>query len=397
MRLRKHHVAAVGGLLLLALRPSMAGAGNPGSGTGRYEVVTHHGESYQATSFAFGKSKAFIDTAGTHVSVPTVDIDFYETFRRNLRSGSSNVLAMTTGSMLRFDDIDVEKGQVRIGVGDGGSVTVPESLIDYEASVREGAMVRLPAGAGDTVVVTRSGAAGGGGGGDDGSWPSPPSYDDGSGGSEPEMAPIAIPASPDGLSRRPSRGVPMAPPLLSSGSKPMNGGTGGARLATPGAARAFGGGRADTTVDSADDGSIAAPDQSPVPFEPGPTPGSKDIPGAQQPSGQTVLLLSTSYAGMLGGLGVVVNYPPTAQIQQPVSFTGFASGLMTNSNPTQAGTFKIAGAASPPGVTGPGEFLRMTFTWTGRALTASDFRVAVTAVDPSSVAAHGFSTEVTVI
>jgi hypothetical protein len=63
---------------------------------------------------------------------------------RNAESGAGNVIVFETGAFFRFETIEIAKGRVVLGLGDQGRVTVPEQVVDFEESVREGATVRLP-------------------------------------------------------------------------------------------------------------------------------------------------------------------------------------------------------------------------------------------------------------
>jgi hypothetical protein len=101
-----------------------------------------------------------------------------------------------------------------------------------------------------------------------------------------------------------------------------------------------------------------------------------------------VLLVSTPYSGEIDGLQVTVTFPPNLRVVQPVQFSGFAASLpmpVVNANiPGQVQMIAVSTDQGGQGVQAGGEFLRLTFAWTGRAPTAQQFAVAVKATDPQT-------------
>lgn len=124
-----------------------------------YEVVTFDGREIVIDALAHVDDQHVLVTAEGLVVLEPGEIDFYRTFARNLETGG-NVLVFRNGGFLRFESVHLEDGAATIGIGGGGSIRVPELLIDFQASVLEGALVQLPEGAGGGVTVARARAAG---------------------------------------------------------------------------------------------------------------------------------------------------------------------------------------------------------------------------------------------
>ena len=89
-------------------------------------------------------------------TIPAGDIDFYNTFVRNLAAGTGNVVVFRNGRFFRFESLRIANGYARVELGGGSSFTISERLIDFEASVLEGALVQLPKDAGGEVAVAKA-------------------------------------------------------------------------------------------------------------------------------------------------------------------------------------------------------------------------------------------------
>jgi hypothetical protein len=144
-------------VLLLALAASALAAD---AGPAPYEVVTAAGDVLPADSIEFAGDTCLLTLGESATRLDSGDIDYYRTFRRNADRGSGNVVVFRTGAFFRFESLDFARSQLRLGLGEQGQVTVPEGLIDFEQSVREGATVRLPR-ANERVDVVRAGSGGG--------------------------------------------------------------------------------------------------------------------------------------------------------------------------------------------------------------------------------------------
>jgi hypothetical protein len=355
--------------LLAVLALALVAASRAGAAGSGYELVQRGGTTISATSLAFAGPRALVETSAGIQTIDASTVDYYESFRRNLGHGGGNVVVYKTGALMRFESLEVSDGMVTVHVAGGSTFTVPESLIDFEASVREGAMVRVSGSAASGVVAVSTS-----GGGDVASAGS--SYDEGS--------------SPDDV-QQPDEDPPddTPPPTSSSAVRPTRPGRQGF---TPG--RRFGAQR--SAVGAVDDGSGSGDesgDDVPVGDNPVPPPVSSFPPprDSQQPpdrvgtpdSGQSVLVVSTTYSGEISGLQATVTFPPNLKVVEPVSFSGFGSALaMPTVNTRIPGQVQIIGVNNPAeGVAAGGEFLRLTFTWSGHAPLPQQFSVLTKATD----------------
>lgn len=337
--------------LSLAILPLVVAA--TARAAGGYDIVTLGGDSYQTSSLVFTKDAIRAVTPAGARSIARTDVDWYQTFRRNVQSGATNVVVFRNRSLLRFDRFELEDGRVTFTIG-SGRVTMLESLIDFEASVREGAMVKLPEGAGATVAVSRSSEGGGAA--------YQPPEDDGGG-------------MPDDVQ----------PPAASSRTR---------RSATLAARRRAGmGGVASAPEDglAAEQGEMPPEEGMPVETDvtgrpPGPNPAlgrSPRRPGNdsdQQQSGQATVVISTDYSGPIAGIQLTLQYPPTLQVVEPVTFTGFASNWMSTPNATVPGQIVIGGVTTGTEISG-GEFFKVTFVWTGQPPARQLFRITAMKAD----------------
>jgi hypothetical protein len=357
-----------------------------------YKIVTLGKESFQASELVFTRDTVRTVTPAGPRSIPTSTIDWYETFYENIKAGTTNVVAFQNGSQMRFDRFDLKDGNVTLTVG-GGQVTMLESLIDFEKSVREGAMVKLPEGAGTTVAVSRSDDGGGGGYQPDDDSPPP---DDGGGVASAPASRTRRGASLAARRRAAMNGTP-APPedAPEQGEMPMEEGaavdanaTPASGLATQGARGNLGGSRfgrkpATAPAPGSASGGNASGD--------GNTDQGQGNDNETQ-SGQAVVTLSTDYSGPLSGIQLVLQYPPNLQVVEPITFTGFAANWMTTPNATVPGQITIGGVTTGTDVSG-GEFFRATFVWTGQPPARQLFRITqMKASLPSGEATGEFRT-----
>jgi hypothetical protein len=349
-----------------------ASAARPACAAAAYQVVTTDGRTHAATSVGFGHDAMLLVTATGAERVPLAKIDFYKTFTSNMASGATNVVAFTTGALMRYDKLEIRDGVAHVTVGSGGTMEVPESLIDFEASVREGAMVKLPEGATNPTAVSRSGAGPGGApdmgsGGDD---VAPPEDE------PPPPPPIgsAVPARRrppiGGMSGRRGVGATRAIPDRID-SVPMSESEASPQQAFP---------------DESANGGDVTPDGAQVspPIESFPQPQPQPQGGNGADAGETLVSVYSDFTGELAGLQVNLSYPPRAlQVIGTPTYTGFATAFSASSG-VQAGTLRIAGVVQDPRSpvsASPGEFLVVRFAWTGQPPRATDFNLGVTATD----------------
>jgi hypothetical protein len=346
-----------------------------------YRVVTLDGQTHDATSVGFARDAMLLLTSKGPERIPLPSIDFYETFSRNLGAGATNVIAFSTGALLRFERLSVQDGVVHVTVASGAEFDVPESLIDFEASVREGAMVKVPEGAAGAAAVSRGPAGGGGGGGA------------ASGGYEESASEEYQP--PAAATRGPRR-----PPLGAAGRRLPNAAARNADF-TPGSEPPPEepppqGAVPDEPPTGGDDGGAvteAPMDTADQGGQPPPGPGQVDVQ-----TGQVMVDVVSDYSGELSGLQARVSYPRSLQIIGAPAFTGFASGL-TSSVGNQPGLVNIAGIAPDPNEpvsASPGEFLRISFAWTGQPPQVTDFALGMVATDAGGQAMSSFPARIVV-
>lgn len=332
----------------------------PLASAGAYEVVRADGSATKVDSLAFSGERAILGTDKGAITTDASGLDYYETFRRNLGHGGGNVIVFTTGALLRFDSLDIKDGTVGVKVAGGAGFTVPESLVDFQASVREGAMVRLPESAGRPASVSRSGSS------DGGFVP------------EPADAPQVEPEPTEEV----AAGGRVRPGRAAFGSRRGASGLRDRRSA----AAAERGEEPDPellTPPEGEPGSEFDPndprlrDGNPLPDEEG-----EQVPVT---AGQSVLVVTTTFNGEIGGLQAEVSFPTSLRIVEPVMFSGFASALpQPTVNTRIPGRLHIISVANPNpdgGILAGGEFLRLTFTWTGRPPALQQFSVSVKATD----------------
>ena len=359
----------------------MRAGGRPGRRGPRLRCRGARGQDHPRDLPGFlGTERAVGDRQGPDLP-PGVEHRLLRNVHLNLGHAGGNLVVFKTGALLRFENLEIKDGSAAVRVAGGSAFIVPESLVDFEGSVREGAMLRLPASAMGTVSVSTSarggvGALGTAGGGFD-EMAVPEEYSVAP--PDPEAAAEPPPDAAKGMASRPTR--PGRPGL----NRP----------------RRFGADRGGESGEAAQEVQPLTPDddseQLPsdggdsVPFGRGQQGGGGDqVVGGQSQvaTGQTVLLLSTTYSGEIGGLQVTVTFPPNLKVVQPVGFSGFAATLAmptVNANvPGQVQLIAVNSDVTGPGVQAGGEFLRLTFTWSGRAPTAQQFSVAVKATDPST-------------
>lgn len=345
-----------------------------------YDVVTRTTPVIRAKTLAVVGDRCLMTTDQGPVALDRTDVDFYATFRRNLGGAGGNVVVFRTGSLLRFDKLEMKDGGiVQFSVEGGATFTIPESLVDYETSVIEAATVRLPKGAGAATAVSRGGGDNGDFGGDVGGGEYPP---------EPALA-----GSP--RTRRSGRGVPAAggggdvldqpAPMDTAETAPQDGAT--FDKDEPRDDSGTNSGRFDSRPTRRQDGP-ARVGGSDEPEAPGSGSGQ---------TGQVTVVLSTDFSGDIQGLQLLLRYPQTCTPVAPVQFTGFASGLVSAVN-TGVNPLNIAGVAGSIGsMRGPGEFLRVNFNWRDSAPQVHEFALLQpTAVDPAGQRIPDFQISLTV-
>lgn len=366
---RGHGFPALLATVLLAALAGPAGA---------YDVVLQDGRTLDARAVAFAHGQAVLDVGGQAVRLAPREIDYYATFRSNAGPETGNVVVFRTGSFLRFDSIRFDSGTVRLGVSDDATFTVPESLIDFEASVREGATVRLPQRADRPVALSR-------GGGDDGRSEDPADM------TRAERREAVRSRRQSALERRREaaarrRAGDTADPSTAD-DEPPSSSQAGSRRSSPPARTSFPDDDSESTSDDADDAD--EPENPPGGHEPDPdgdTP-EDDEPTQPEATGRVTVSLSTADPREVGGLQVELAYPETCtlvDLPDPSSaFMGFASDLTTAFNSGMPGMpqypVNVAGFHTSS-VRGPGEFLRLTFQWRGEAPTPDEFRIMRTVV-----------------
>lgn len=348
-----------------ALLPASHAAAAPQPST--YEFVDLGGRSIVAQGLVFTPDGVRVALPDGARHVPGAEVDWYETFYRNIRSGATNVIVFRTGSLLRFDRLELKNGTVTLTVAGGGQISLAESLVDFEGSVREGAMVRLPEGAGPSVQVSKS---------SDGAW------------APEDTAAEETPASrrrASAASRRRAAASAPGPMVPADGS---------------------------TEAMSEEEQSWSAPEEQPPEKVDDPRAG-RDVTRplfprrgqsgrpdetptgeeTEQATGQAVVTISTDYSGVVGGLQVQLQYPPNIQVVEPVQLTGFASNWLATPNSTVPGQIAVGGAAPPGTSISGGEFLRVTFMWSGQPPARQLFRIAqMVAVGENSESLGDFRT-----
>jgi hypothetical protein len=360
--------------VLLAVLAGILGA-RTARAVAAYEVLTIDGKSHAATSVGFARDAMLLVTATGAERIPLGQIDFYSTFRSNMASGATNVVAFTTGALMRYDRLEIHDGMAHLTVGTGGTMEVPESLIDFEASVREGAMVKLPEGGTNPIAVSRSGAPGGSAAPDAGG-----GYDEVAPPPDEETPPRAVGAAVPARRRPPlggmgaRRGVGAARAIPDRvESRPSADSESAPQQAFPDESGMGGG-------EMSGDGGPASPPPEQFPQQQG---GGGVVGGNE--SGEVLVSVYSDFTGELGGLQVTLGFPARAlQVVGPPTYTGFATGFSASSG-VQAGSVRIAGVmqdANAPVQASPGEFLVVRFAWTGQAPRPSDFNLGITASDP---------------
>ncbi len=329
-------------LLALALLCSPAAHAAPGG----YDIVLLDGQTLEGTGLAYTADGIRVVTPAGARLAPLSTVDWYATFYRNIKASATNIVVFKTGALLRFDRFELANGLITV-TSAGGQVVLSESLIDFQASVREGAMVRLPEGTGLSVAISRPAERG---------WTdeaAPPE----------ETAAVPQRRFPSSLASRRRAAAAQQP------SAPDN-------------APVEDEYRPPEEIDQAAYGEDATgapvstrrPDGTPFgrpgqPASPNSPFGRRDrggSPGDQgETSGQVVVSVSTDFVGMLTGVQLTLQYPPHLQLVEPVALSGFASGWLSQPNTNLPGQILIAGAIAEAAQVGGGEFLRVMFLWTG--------------------------------
>ena len=347
-----------------------------------YDVVQVGGKVLSAQSLAFSGKRVILSTGTGPLAVDASSVDYYETFRRNLGHSGGNLVVFQTGALLRFDALEMADGQATVKVAGGARFVVPESLVDFESSVREGAMLKLP----ESATTGGVSVAKGGGGGAGGYEPpetipdEPPPYE------PPEAVPAGKP--------RPSPGFPK--------QRRMDTGKFGQSSE-----------KFDPTTpaphDDVVDGHVEQnPEKEQADFHQDNGQNGQDGQNGQNGqdqndqvsavTGQVVLVLSTTYGGEIAGLQAVVQYPRGLRIVDSVQFSGFAAALsMPTVNTRIPGQVQVIAVTQPgedQAVQAGGEFLRITFMWTGHAPSLTDFAADVRATDATGGQVNGFPKEI---
>lgn len=363
--------------LALAIGLATCLAGVPASAAtppASYEFVELSGNIHVASGLVFSPDGVRAALPSGVKAFTTDELDWYETFYRNIRSGATNVVVFQAGSLLRFDKLELKAGLITLTMGGGGTVTLAESLIDFEASVREGAMVKLPEGAAPAVQVSRS--AGG-------------AYVPAMG--APEDAGSRRRASAASR-RRAGGGIPTSPRESVDEV-----------LIEPEMDQDW----QDPPEQAQED--VQQPDEDALPGRAGRTPfprraspGGDERPPEEdsenQATGQATVAISSDYSGIIGGLQVQLQYPPNIQVIEPVNFSGFATGWLATPNTQVPGQISIGGAAQPGTTVSGGEFLRINFVWSGSPPPRQLFRIAqLTAVGENSESLLDFRTTMEVV
>ena len=121
-----------------------------------YKVETLDGRSLEAEAL-FRVGEGFVlRTAQGPVELPPGSIDFYATFRANLKDGRSNALAFKQGGVLRFESLEFADGRITILLSEDLAFTVSESVVDFRATVLEIGVLELPADFGGEASVAKS-------------------------------------------------------------------------------------------------------------------------------------------------------------------------------------------------------------------------------------------------
>ena len=324
-----------------------------------YRIVTRTAGTLEATSVVFVGQEARVAQASSPPRViPFDDIDFYETFASNAGAGTGNLVVFQTGSLLRYDTIEMKSGTVRLGLGGTGYFVVPEALVDFRASVVEGALVNLPVTSG-AVAVSRPAAGGGGG------------YEPDAGDEEPQAASPRSRRSRSAAGTRRGRDTPVDASLVAEQAA--------ADLAASDLAAAEQAAARDAVAEE----TMSRRDAigSPMPLTPEGSGGGKgDSPGGPVSvpveQGERIgvqVVVTTDYGEDLAGLSLDVLYPAQCTVTHPTSgpaFSGFAAGFTTAVNVGRGGNpsspLRIGGYAPPnTKASGPGEFLRASFQCAG--------------------------------
>jgi hypothetical protein len=346
-----------------------------------YALVRMDGTEILATGLVLTPNGFKGSTTTSVFELDASQVDFYRTFLENVQSGASNVIVFKTGALLRFDRFAVEDGTLHLNVAGGGQLDLAEGLVDYRASVEQGAMVKLPAGAGSSIAISPS-QSGGAAVPDAGAANDAPD----------ELLPPGVKRRGSLLNRRRAGQVDRLPSADESQDVPEP--------------------QDSQDVGAADDPVVneppAMPPENPDPVggvSPPPASGGRSRPpfgsraggglttgtrggepGGNQggeTTGQAIVSISTDYQGPIAGLKITVGYPTNLQLIEPVQFTGFAAGFLTQPNPLQPGQLIIGGASAEEVNAAGGELLRLAFVWSGSAPDRGMFRVNLEAVRAS--------------
>lgn len=367
-------------LLLLALVAAPARAAEKGA----YTLVRLDGSKVEATGLALTSHGFKGSTAASLFEIDAAQVDYYRTFLENVQSGASNVVVFKTGALLRFDRLSAQDGTLHVSVAGGGQLDLAEGLVDYRASVEQGAMVNLPAGAGASISISPSQGPGGVGGEPGGDAPE-------------ELAPAGSVKRRGSLVNRRRAGA--ADRLPSSDEPPQE-------IEPPPESQdplvPEDAAMNEPPVITPENNETQGDPQSPIsathgrPFgRPGGSNSGNDGGGSDQngeASGQAIMSIVTDYQGPIAGILLKMTYPSNLTLTDPnPEFKGFAQGWMPQPNGMQPGQFQIAGVSAVDVSAAPGEILRLPFTWTGSQPDGGMFKVSGEAHNAAGEHIRGFN------
>lgn len=359
-----------------------------------YEVVTLDGRVHETESVQFAGDACLITEAGSVEQIPSGEVDYYRTFRRNAESGQGNLVVFRTGAYFRFETMEIQHGRVTLGLGEQGQVSVPEQVIDFEQSVREGATIRLPGEATGVEVrkPTRSRALtvrGGGGGGAGESEPVEVGQDDGG---RPE---------PGTRARKPGRVGGRRAGLGTAASRreaSLQGIEESIRDQDYDRPENPDEGEPDSVVNREEDDSPTRPSRSGMAD---PDEVRRQAEEAGQPSGTASVIVSSTDSVDVAGVQFRLKYPENCSPAGAAPIGAFANSSMAQPNGSVGGRSLFAMAivyAANETTSLPGEIARVDFTWVGSEPNPEDFAiVSASASDEKGVASRGFRAVATLL
>lgn len=374
-----------------------------GGARAAYEVVTRAGQVHEADSVQFAGTDCIVTQGELSARLPADDVDYYETFRRNAERGAGNVVVFRTGSLFRFESVALKDSQVSLQLGDDETVTVPEGVVDFEQSVREGAAVWLPRGRVHVDVArpaARSGARS-------------------SAIDRARAGRGVLPDSSPGRRARSAEGGRESRFAGRDGSR-RTGASGPTSTVEPGSSSyrpeslsddPFSGSDGEDGdrrggIDTGDAGNDGDDDQSPS--------GRRSRDGMSDPeelrrraeddgqrTGMVTVIVASPDDKTVHGFQFRVRYPTNCQPTGALPIGAFANASMSQPNgrqgPQELGMIMVF-APGVPSASLPGNIAQLSFVWTGQEPTPAEFAVThVAAADERGNVVRGVSATATMI